>query len=181
MAMSSRNVAIGLVAAVVFVIIAFLVVSRTEIGGDKGAYKDFYKEIIGKMKVVDTSFKPFSDAMSSKQWVEAVKIAKNEQGNLSKDLAAVETLKVPDLKDDKVEKELQDAKQLLTDAYLNKISIMTNFLAFAKDPATAKETDEAIKKNIEGFSNDYRQGMEKLVTAGQKLGVNMDRLIKESK
>lgn len=179
MTMSSRNVAIGLIGAVAFIIIAFLFVSRE--GGDKGLFKNFYGDIMKKTKSIDDTFKPFSDAMDQQKWVEAVKIGKASLPAVSKGVSDLEGMKVPDLKDDKVGKDLQEAKKLITEAYRNKVNIINNYLDFARDPKTAAEKELAIKDNIEGFKKTYFEGMEKLLSVGQALKVSPEELEKALK
>ncbi len=177
--MSSRNVAIGLVGAVVFIIIAFLLVSRG--GGDKGQFTEFYGAVMKKARTMDDTFKPFSDAMDQKRWVDAVKIAKDAQPKVSKDVSELENIKVPDLKDDKAENELKAAKTFIIEAYRNKVSIINNYLDFARDPKTAVEKEEAIKGNIEGFKKAYVEGVGKLMAVGQALKVTPEELEKATK
>ncbi|NTU41500.1 MAG: hypothetical protein HGA78_00290 [Nitrospirales bacterium] len=181
MAASSRNIAIGLVGAVVFIIVAYLSVTGGFETGDKKLYKDFFDDIVKKTKIIDKSYQPFGDAVDKQQWVDAVKIAKSTLTAISKNLSDLEVSKVPDMKDKAVEKELRDAKAMLDEAYMNKINVISNFLAFAKDPSTLKEKDAEIQKNIAGFKQGYVDGMAKLVLAGQTLGFDADKLVAQTK
>lgn len=138
---------------------------------DKELLLNFYREILQKADPVDQAYRPFGEAMGKSKWIEATVAAQKALPIIDTYGREISYINVPDLQNDTVEKELEDAKKLIVSAYAHKLNIISQYLEFAKDPSSLIYRAAEIKNSGENSQSQVMMGILKIIGAGAELGL----------
>ena len=171
--LTKKEVIIYLFVGVIGIIISAYIISgpSTPKLSDKELLLTFYREILQEADPIDQAYKPFGEAMGKSKWVEATVAAQKALPIIDAQGREISYIKVPDLQNDTVEKELEEAKKLIVSAYAHKLNIVSQYLEFTKEPSSLLYRAAEIKNSGESSQSQAMMGILKIIGAGYKLGL----------
>ncbi|MBI5205085.1 MAG: hypothetical protein HZA11_09225 [Nitrospirae bacterium] len=146
---------------------------------DKELLVNFYREILQKADVADKAYKPFGEAMGKSKWMEATIAAQKALPIIDTQGREILYIKVPAFQNDTVEKELNEAKNLIVSAYAHKVNIISQYLEFTKEPSSLIYRAAEIKNSGESSQSQAMMGIFKIIGAGSELGLKPGEIMGE--
>jgi len=145
---------------------------------DKELYFTFYNDIVARMNDFDNKIKPFQNAVAVKEHLEAINIASSIEDDVTQLWSKLQGVSVPDLQNKTAQKELDQAKEYLSDAYFNKSQALKAFVEYSKKPSPYLMAK--ITKDSNQTQTLMLGGSAKLIAAGGELGLSIDQIKKGS-
>lgn len=167
--------AFGIIGIVIFAY--FTSKPTTQKLSDKQLFLNFYQEILQKSKPIDDVYRPFGKALERGEFIRAAQVGVKIKDDLIKHYSRF-NVRVPDLQNDKAEKEMAEGLEFINVAYMHKINILEEYLEFTKNPSTIIAKTAEMQNSGELYQQRLLQGMARIIGAGSEIGIKPDELPK---
>ncbi len=136
---------------------------------DKALYLNFCKQIILKSAAIDKTFAPFEVARTHQNMVGATKIALNIKGILLEEWGQLDSIEVPEFKNQKVADDAKQIKDIIVLAYTYRQDMIKVFLKAAQNTNTylIAEFQDDGEKSEQGIM----VGVSKMLEVGKEVGM----------
>lgn len=162
---------VGLLIVIVFVEPVFIKSDLT----DKELFLVFYVDLMKQTKAIDDKFEPFAKALKKGNVIIATKIAIDIQDDIRYKWSNMSGIKVPNLLTHRdAQKDINDAKDMISSAYFAKYETIEHLIEFSKQPSIYSAA--VLKKDSEKYEARTLLGTINLLTAANKLGIKDSEL-----
>lgn len=144
---------------------------------DKELYLSYYSNLMAKTAEADRIYEPFADSLDKGDIVGATQIALQIKSPITQAWGEISRIEAPDLKNQDAKKKLEQAKEAVSGVYLNKASMVGDFIDFAESQNVKKLAE--LKNTAENIQTLMFGGTAYLVEAGAMVGVKQDDVVKK--
>ncbi len=139
---------------------------------DKELFTAYYSEMMAKIKDADQIYAPFADTLGNGDIVGATQIALRIKQPINSKWSEISNIKVPNLRNQEAKQKLDKAHEALSNCYLYKSSIVSDFIDYADAPSIKKMAE--IKTSAEKIQTYMLGGMAAMIEAGDKAGITQE-------
>jgi hypothetical protein len=167
----TREQIIGVIVGVIVVGMFMAIItgcSKTQ-KSDKELFIEFYESVLDNAAKVDALYAPFGLASKSGDILKMVTAAVDAQEKMLKATDDLVSIKVPDLRNDKVQEELKTAMKYIESAYSKKYNIIKSVVEYSKNPSLYSVAK--AQSNAENLQSHMAMGIIAFTYAGMELGL----------
>ena len=135
---------------------------------DHDLYLSFYTEISGKMAAFDNKYERLIKQVSKGDYLGAIIVASELENELNQLQLSIGDTTVPELKNAEALKGLNEAKALLSAAYLSKWGVVYGLIEYSKTPSAYQAA--RVKSLAEKSQAQQTYGFARLADVGLKVG-----------
>ena len=164
---------------VVFLSLIFIAVLSSDKNhgmSDHDAFLAYYRQVMAHCKKLDSTYKPFADAMSKQQWMEAAIVAKRIQEPIKQGWIQMDDIAFPTLKNAAAQKDLEMGKESISTCYYHKSKVIEKYIELIKNPNGMMDSGSDIINSGERVQQTMIIAITSLMSAGQKVGVTVDEM-----
>jgi len=143
---------------------------------DKELFLTYYSALILKTNAADNMYRPFSDSLSKGKLLIATQEALRIKQPLDEAWSQIYNFKPPILKNEAANKKLEEAYQGISGAYMEKTSIVSNFISLSESQNLKKIAE--ISNSAENIQTLMIGSTVRLMEAGTLVGVKPEEFPK---
>ncbi len=177
--LSVKEILIGLVVGGFVIYILAVVTSKTPgkpVAPDKDLFIAYYKTLLAKAKPIDVAYRGFSDPLARKDYLRAAIVAKNIKDDMNQRWGELDSIDVPSLANADTSKQLKQAHDSISSAYLHKTELIQKYLEFTQQPSLFSAAD--FMDNAEKHQQQLYGGLLKVMAVGYTVGVKPEEFPK---